>query len=71
VVAAAVPPALPVSGWDMARGGPKPSRFAAPAGSVYFTRQSITPRPASLADDPFDRQQGWGAYLKGVWTDER
>ena len=36
LVAAAVPGYVPVSGWDLARRGPKPNRFAVAAGSVYF-----------------------------------
>jgi CRISPR-associated protein Cmr3 len=36
LVAVAVPGSLSFSGWDLARGGPKPTRFAAPAGSAYF-----------------------------------
>ena len=32
----AVGSSQPVSGWDLASGGPKPNRFAVPAGSVYF-----------------------------------
>jgi len=71
LAAAAVTGYVPVSGWDLARGGPKPSRFAASAGSVYFLNNSINELPDSLADDPEDRLQGWGCYLKGVWSDER
>jgi CRISPR-associated protein Cmr3 len=70
LAAAAVPGAVAVSGWDLARGGPKPTRFAAAAGSVYFldgTPDGLP--PGSLADAPEDRLQGWGCYLKGVWTD--
>ena len=69
VVAAACGPAVPVSGWDLARGGPKPSRFAVPAGSVFFTTDRSSPPLESLADRPIDRQQGWGAYLRGIWHD--
>ena len=62
--------ALAVSGWDVARGSPRPTRFAAPAGSVYFV---TTPDPgdpeASLCDDPEDSAQGWGFALRGVWSD--
>lgn len=70
MTAAAVPGDQPVSGWDLARGGPKPNRFAAQAGSVYFLNQPLDHWPAALSDDPFDRQQGWGCYLKGVWIDD-
>jgi CRISPR-associated protein Cmr3 len=63
-----VPGALAVSGWDLARGGPKPNRFAAQAGSTYFLDQPLDPWPGTLSDRPRDQQQGWGCYLKGVWT---
>jgi CRISPR-associated protein Cmr3 len=71
LVAAAVPGAVPASGWDLARGGPKPNRFAVQAGSTYFLNEPLNPWPESLSDTDFDRQQGWGCYLKGVWTDEQ
>jgi CRISPR-associated protein Cmr3 len=70
LVAAAVPGDVAVSGWDLARGGPKPTRFAAKAGSTYFLNESLANWPTALSDDKFDQQQGWGCYLKGVWTDE-
>lgn len=70
LLAAAVPGAVAVSGWDLARGGPKPNRFAVQAGSTYFLNQPLDPWPETLSDDPRDAQQGWGCYLKGVWTDE-
>ncbi len=70
VVAAAVPGSVPVSGWDLARGGPKPSRFAVPAGSVYFADGELTNLPSCLADSEPDRRQGWGCYLTGVWNDD-
>lgn len=69
LVAAAVPEGFGVSGWDLARGGPKPARFAVPAGSVYFLDGPATGLPDSLADQPLDRQQGWGCYVRGVWRD--
>ncbi|MDY0170728.1 MAG: type III-B CRISPR module-associated Cmr3 family protein [Thermoguttaceae bacterium] len=68
VVAAAMPGAVAVSGWDLARGGPKPSRFAVPAGSVYFAEGELTNLPLCLADSEADRRQGWGCYLTGVWN---
>jgi CRISPR-associated protein Cmr3 len=71
LVAAAVPGAVAVSGWDLAKGGPKPTRFAAAAGSVFFLDALPGDLPEhSLCDDPTDRQQGWGHYLQGVWTDD-
>lgn len=71
LIAAAIPGALAVSGWDLARGGPKPNRFAVQAGSTYFLNQPLDPWPETLAERDVDRQQGWGCYLKGVWTDEQ
>jgi CRISPR-associated protein Cmr3 len=71
LVAAAVPGSVAVSGWDLATGGAKPTRFAAAAGSVYFL--DALPEhlpPDSLCDAAKDRQQGWGGYLQGVWTDD-
>jgi CRISPR-associated protein Cmr3 len=59
-----------VSGWDLARRGPKRTRFAAKAGSVYFLNEEVEDLPVSLADSEEDRIVGWGSYLKGVWKDE-
>jgi len=71
LLAAAVPGAVGVSGWDLARGGPKPNRFAVRAGSTYFLNEPLDPWPATLSDRDRDAEQGWGCYLKGVWNDER
>ncbi len=70
VTAAAVPPAQPFSGWDLARGGPKPTRFAAPAGAVYFLESLPDGWAHTLAESGEERQQGWGCCLTGVWADE-
>lgn len=67
---AAVPGNQPVSGWDLARNGPKPNRFAVPAGSVYFLGDNGENLPNALTDDEDDRLAGYGSYLKGVWTNE-
>lgn len=68
-VAAAVPGNVPVSGWDLARGGPKPNRFAVPAGSVYFLNETSN---LSNSDQPLctgeDAALGWGAYVGGIWN---
>jgi CRISPR-associated protein Cmr3 len=69
VVAAAVPGARPVSGWDLATGGPKPTRFAALAGSVYFFDQLPDNLPLESLCDDQDARLGYGCFLKGVWTD--
>jgi len=70
MVAAAVPGSVAFSGWDLARGGPKPTRFAVPAGSTYFLESMPGDWPPSLAESDDEQRQGWGCYLKGVWTDE-
>ncbi len=70
VVAAAVPGSVAFSGWDLARGGPKPTRFAVPAGSVYYLESLPDNWQHNLAENDEDRQQGWGCCLTGVWTDE-
>jgi len=67
--AAAVPGHVAISGWDMARAGPKPMRFAVPAGSVYFLDKAPDAWPPALSDEPEDQRQGWGCYLKGAWTE--
>jgi CRISPR-associated protein Cmr3 len=62
LAAAAVNAPVTISGWDIAKGGPKPAQFAVPAGSVYFldTDTEVPDRP-----DEF----GYGCHLQGVWTD--
>jgi len=69
LVAAAVSGYEAFSGWDLARGGPKPTRFAVPAGSVYFvetpSKQSLS---GSLAESDEDRRLGYGCALQGVWN---
>jgi CRISPR-associated protein Cmr3 len=69
-VAVASGPGIPVSGWDVARGRPRPARFAAPAGSVYFVNNpDPDDRETSLCGDPEDLAQGWGFALRGTWND--
>ena len=65
-VAAAVDGFQAVSGWDLARGGPKPNRFIVPAGSVYFF-----PSGTQLPDELIDREDakaGWGCFVEGNWS---
>lgn len=57
------------SGWDLARGGPKPTRFAVPAGSVYFLECSSGQSLGSLlAESDEDRRLGYGCVVQGVWN---
>ena len=65
-VAAAVSSYQAVSGWDLAKGGPKPNRFMVPAGSVYFL-SSGTQIPDALVNDE-DATIGWGRFLEGNWN---
>ncbi len=60
-------PALAVSGWDVARAGPRPTRFAVPAGAVYYADGAGEPPQRSLCGDAEDVAQGWGFALRGVW----
>ncbi len=67
-VAAAVGGFQAVSGWNLAKGGPKPNRFMVPAGSVYFLPPGAQ-IPTSLLVDGEDAQAGWGCFLEGNWHD--
>jgi len=68
-VATAVRDSFSVSGWDLARHGPKPARFGVSAGSVYFTKETKPCEPlTSLCTDIEDRAAGYGAVLQGVWN---
>ena len=66
LLSAAVPGYEAVSGWDLARGGPKPNRFSVPAGSVYFLEPGTF--PVGPLVDPEDAAVGWGSYLEGIWN---
>jgi CRISPR-associated protein Cmr3 len=74
VVACAVPRAEVISGWDLARGGAKPTRRMAPAGSVYWVR--LEPKQDARAwvrdmwmqcvsDKEQDRRDGFGLCVVG------
>ena len=66
-VSAAVPGYEAVSGWDLARGGPKPNRFMVPAGTVYFLAAGDLP-PAEGLVAPDDAAVGWGHFVEGNWS---
>jgi len=59
----------------VALGRPRPTRFAAPAGSVYFWHRSHTkaanaPEPfPPHCDKPQDHDTGWGVALCGRWKE--
>lgn len=72
VTAAATGQPLAVSGWDSLRRGPRPSRFALPAGSVFYTEgvsrfqdHSVCSVSDSVCEDV---RQGWGFVLAGEET---
>jgi CRISPR-associated protein Cmr3 len=70
-----------VSGWDLARGGPKETRRLAPAGTVLFLSFKDTPKQAikewvrktwmqCISDRPQDRFDGFGLAVLGTWSNE-
>ncbi|MGA9623026.1 MAG: type III-B CRISPR module-associated Cmr3 family protein [Bryobacteraceae bacterium] len=74
LVAAVVPRAAALSGWDLTKRGKrgeKATRFLAPAGSVYFCEvKRGDPRRLwlrSIADKEQDQRDGFGLVLCGVW----
>ena len=67
--AVSVRDAYSISGWDLARHGPKPVRFGVAAGSVYFTESSQPCDPlTSVTTECEDQAAGYGAVLQGVWN---
>jgi CRISPR-associated protein Cmr3 len=84
LVCAAVPRAEVVSGWDLAawsqgRGGPKPARRAAPAGSVYWldpleaTAEGLrklaeTGLWGAPCEDPARRAEGFNRLALAAWS---
>jgi len=69
-IAAAVGGPVALSGWDLARGGPKPTRFAVEAGSVYFLTGADAAAGGTTGSlcEGDDEQAGWGAFVRGVWN---
>lgn len=55
-----------ISGWDLVRNEPRPNRFAAQAGSVFFLKTDH-PIPAALVSSE-DDQAGWGTFLQGSFS---
>jgi CRISPR-associated protein Cmr3 len=85
LIAASAPKPLAISGWDLAgtaesgnKAHPKPTRFAVPAGAVYFWKdgknapegREPVPNICQLSENKLDRAAGWGMALKGVWKYE-
>ncbi len=76
LVSAAVPRRQAVSGWDYVKRKPKPVRWLAPAGSVYFF-EVVGGTPSDIAetlwlqpvsDAAQDRRDGYGLALWGIWN---
>ncbi|RME73475.1 MAG: hypothetical protein D6776_07005 [Planctomycetota bacterium] len=69
LVAAAVAGSHAVSGWNNLGHHPRPTRFAVPAGSVFFYRGDDAPDPTtSLCNDPALVSEGWAVDLVGGWN---
>jgi CRISPR-associated protein Cmr3 len=71
VLASASTGAIAVSGWDVARNAPRPTRFAAPAGTIYFVKSSSVPGQVSLCGDGELVAEGWGFAIRGVTANDR
>jgi CRISPR-associated protein Cmr3 len=69
--AAASGAGVAVSGWDVAANGPRPTRFAVPAGAVYFVDGPCDESAFLNHDDSNElrnlRREGWGFALQGKW----
>lgn len=68
LISAAVPGYRAFSGWDLARRGPKPSRFAVEAGAVFFLKPDSDFSDINHLYSAEDSVFGWGQVLKGVWN---
>ncbi len=69
-----------VSGWDLYRKKPKPSRRLAPAGTVLFLSLQGDDDAVSqwiggtwmqcISDDEQDRRDGFGLAVLGTWSEQ-
>lgn len=61
---------LAVSGWDIARGGPRPTRFAVPGGAVYFWDgpANVEGLMGDIPDRDARLQEGWGFAIPADWN---
>ena len=67
-----------VSGWDLAKPGPKPSRRLAPAGTVLFLELKGSDAAVGdwisktwmqcISDGQEDRNDGFGLAVLGTWS---
>lgn len=80
LVGAVVDRPLVLSGWDLERQEPKPTRRAAPAGCVYFLQLDGSPEARRawvrahwmdcVSDDEQARRDGFGLAAVGTWKGE-
>jgi CRISPR-associated protein Cmr3 len=74
LISAIVKRSIPISGWDIAQGRPKPARRAVPQGSVYYfesldsARIDSAPLTVSLCEDELYSKQGFGLSILGEWN---
>ncbi|MBI3463838.1 MAG: hypothetical protein HY000_12395 [Planctomycetes bacterium] len=62
--AAALRAGTGVSGWNVTAGGPRATRFAVPAGAMYYVEGHESPFPAAGIEAA---DEGWGFALQGTW----
>jgi len=71
-LAAAVGSPKVFSGWDLAANLPMKTRYAVPAGAVFFysteDADSLPEHGSCISDNDDDRAAGWGYCFKGVWS---
>lgn len=71
-LAAAVGSPKVFSGWDLAANLPMKTRYAVPAGSVFFYSaedvNSLPDHTSCICDDQDDNAAGWGYCFRGVWS---
>lgn len=61
---------IAISGWDVAKNGPRETRFAIPAGAVYFF-DGAGPKDGFLGGSEDDKAEGWGFALPGTWEEKQ
>lgn len=72
VVSASVGRPTVFSGWDLAANLPMQTRYAVPAGAVYYLEKATwdantDPHATCQSDNADDAAAGWGYCLRGVW----
>ena len=68
LISAAVGSSQPISGWDWRESKPKPTRYAVPAGSVYFLDGDLSMEAqGAQAGQLDDLAAGYGWTVAGTW----